>query len=150
MPASLFISFANDDIEAVRELRALAKNPNNKLEFHDRSELEPVKDRVGKPLPYPPNDHRGDPIREKLKELFDEASRMLVIVGETTSKRQWVNWEIRVFWDNKKGHGGPPKSRIRAMKCRGCHNADLPKALLDLSVPAMNWDVDALITWLEK
>ncbi len=150
MPVNLFISFDNEDIEAVRELRSLAKNPNHGLEFHDRSELEPVKDRAGVALPYPPNDHRGDPIRQRIKLLFDRASKMLVVVGEATHRSQWVDWEIRTFWDNKKKRGGRARDRIRAVRCRGCHAANLPKALLDLSVPAMNWDTDALATWLEK
>ena len=70
MPTNLFISFAQEDREQLESLRALAKNPEHKLEFHDRSELEPVKDRAGTPLPYPPNDHRADSVRKNSRSYL--------------------------------------------------------------------------------
>lgn len=148
MPTNLFISFAQEDREQLESLRALAKNPEHKLEFHDRSELEPVKDRAGTPLPYPPNDHRADSVRKELKKLFDKATKMVVIVGESTHESQWINWEIRTFHDRKKKYPGKTINRIRAMKLKGCHDAILPKAIKDLSIPAMNWDLKAFYSWL--
>jgi len=148
VPTNLFISFAQEDREQLESLRALAKNPEHQLEFHDRSELEPVKDRAGTPLPYPPNDHRAESIREELKKLFDKATKMVVIVGESTHESQWVNWEIRAFYDRKKRYPGKTKKRIRAMRLKGCHDAILPKSIKDLSIPTMNWDLKSFFGWL--
>lgn len=148
MPTNLFISFAQGDREQLDSLRALAKNPEHKLEFHDRSESEPVRDRAGAPLPYPPNDHRAEKVREELKRLFDKATKMVVIVGESTHESQWVDWEVRTFYDRKKKYPGKTKNRIRAMKLKGCHDAILPKAIQDLSIPAMNWDLKTFYSWL--
>jgi len=148
MPINLFISFAHQDREQLEGLRALAKNPKHELEFHDRSELKPVRDKAGTPLPYPPNDKRAEPVREEIKQLLDKATKMVVIVGEYTHKSQWVNWEIRTFYDKKRKYPGKTKNRIRAMKLKGYHDAILPKAFKDLGIPAMNWDLKAFINWL--
>ena len=149
MPINLFISFAHEDREQLESFRALAKNPEHKLEFHDRSELEPVKDKVGTPLPYPPNDKRAEPVREELKGLLEKATKMVILVGETTQKSQWVNWEIRTFFDKKKKYPGKTKNRIRAVRLKGYHEATLPKAIRDLHIPPLNWDPKALISWLD-
>ncbi|MDP4279514.1 MAG: TIR domain-containing protein [Dehalococcoides mccartyi] len=148
MPVNLFISFAQEDREQVESLRSLAQNPENQLEFHDRSELEPMKDRAGTPLPYPPNDSRAKPIREELKRLFDRATKMVVIIGKSTHESQWVNWEVRTFYDRKKNIPGKTKQRIRALKLKGYHDALLPKAIKDLSIPTMNWDLKTFYSWL--
>lgn len=109
MPINLFISFAGEDIEQLESFRALAKNPQHKLKFHDRSQVEPVIDKVGTPLPYPPNDKRAGPVREEIKKLFEKATRMAILVGETTHKSQWVNWEIMTFFDKKRSTPGKHK-----------------------------------------
>ncbi|MBA7616750.1 hypothetical protein ES703_24049 [subsurface metagenome] len=148
MPINLFISFAHQDREQLESLRALAKNPEHKLEFHDRSQLEPVRDKMSTPLPYPPNDKRAEPVREEIKRLLDKATKMVVIIGESTHKSQWVKWEIRTFYDKKKSLPGKTKKRIRAMKLKGCHDAILPKTIKDLAIPAMNWDLNTFYHWL--
>ena len=73
---------------------------------------------------------------------------MVVIIGESTHKSQWVKWEIRTFYDKKKSLPGKTNKRIRAMKLKGCHDAILPKTIKDLAIPAMNWDLNAFYHWL--
>ena len=150
MPINLFISFAQEDMEQVKSLRALAKNPEHELEFHDRSELEPVKDKAGTLLPYPPNDKRAEPVRKELKKLLDKSTKMIVLVGESTHKSQWVSWEIRTFYDKKNKYPEKTKKRIRAMRLKGCHDAIIPKTINDLDIPAMNWDLKSFYSWLIK
>jgi len=91
MPVNLFISFAREDLEQLESFRALAKNPEHELEFHDRSEFEPVKGRKGKPLTFPPNDPGANPIRKELEKLLDKATKKVILVGETTHTSKWVN-----------------------------------------------------------
>lgn len=148
MPINLFISFAGEDVEQLESFRALAKNPNHRLKFRDRSQQQPVTDRVGKPLPYPPNDHRGNATREDIKKLFDKSTRMVILVGETTHESQWVNWEIRTFFDRKKGHPGSTSRRLIALRLKGNRKAKLPKAVLDLGIHTIKWDPDAFAGWL--
>ncbi|MBA7619957.1 hypothetical protein ES703_27299 [subsurface metagenome] len=119
MSINLFISFAQEDLEQLESFRALAKNPEHEFQFHDRSELEPVRDKAGTPLPHPPNDKRAKLVREELKGLLEKATKMVILVGETTHKSQWVNWEIRTFFDKKKKYPGKTKARLMAMKLKG-------------------------------
>lgn len=149
MPINLFISFSEKDREQLESFRALAKNPQHKLKFRDRSMQEPVTDRVRKPLPYPPNDHRGDAVREAIKKLFDKSTRLVILVGETTHKSQWVNWETRTFFDEKKEHPGKTSRRMIALKLKGHRNAQVPKAVLDLGIQAINWNPNAFTDWLD-
>ncbi len=145
----LFISFTEADREQLESLRALAKNPQHRLKFRDRSMQKAVTDRANRPLPYPPNDHRGDAVREAVKDLFDKSTRLVVLVGETTHKSQWVNWEIRTFFDEKKKLRGTTQKRIVAMRLSGHKKATLPKAVLELGIQAINWNPDAFADWLE-
>jgi len=149
MPINLFISFAGEDLEQLESLRALAKNPQHRLKFHDRSQVEPVTDKADTPLPYPPNDKRAEPTREEIKKLLDKATRMVILVGETTSKSQWVNWEIRTFYDKKKKHPGETERRLVAMRLKGRRKAKLPKAVLDLGIQSINWNPEAFSDWLD-
>lgn len=149
MPANLFISYAQEDRAVVDSLRDLAKNSDHKLEFRDRSELEPVRDKAGDPLPYPPNDERAAKVRQEIKRLLDRSSRLLVVVGETTSTSQWVDWEIRTFYDNKKALPGRTRNRMLAMRRRGFKDAVVPKAVIDLSIPTTNWNLGTFFNWLE-
>jgi hypothetical protein len=135
MLINLFISFAQEDREQLESLQAVGKNPEHELNFHDRSELEPVKDKAGNPIMQPPKSPASKLIREELKKLLDRATKMVILVGDNTCESRWVDWEIRTFFDKKKKYPGKIKNRIRAMRLKGCHNATLPKAISDLSVP---------------
>ena len=73
---------------------------------------------------------------------------MVVIVGESTHESQWINWETRTFHDRKKKYPGKTINRIRAIKLKSCHDAIFPKAIKDLSIPAMNWDLKTFYSWL--
>lgn len=147
---NLFTSFTEKDREQLESFRALAKNPNHKLKFRDRSMQEAVTDKAGKPLPYPPNDHRGDAVREAVRKLFDKSTRLVVLVGETTHKSQWVNWEIRTFFDQKKKLRGTTQRRLIAMRLSGHKKDKLPKAVLELGIHAINWNPDAFADWLDR
>lgn len=150
MPANVFVSFVHEDQQQMDSFRALAKNPNHKLVFQDRSLKEPVVDRAGTPLPYPPHDRRSRLVRKEIERLLNKATRMVVLVGNSTYKSYWVNWEIRRFYEMKKLLPGQTRKRIRAMRLKGCEALRLPKAIKALSLPGMNWDPVALNTWLDK
>ena len=149
MPTNLFISFAQGDQHQLESFRALAMNPEHELEFHDRSELKPVKDRAGKPIMQPPKSPASKPIREELKRLLNKARKMVILVGETTHESQWVDWDIRTFFDKKKKYPGKTNRRLMAMKLKGYRKATLPKAIQDLGIQVINWGPKTLNNWLE-
>lgn len=147
MPTNVFISFAFENLKQVESIRALAKNSEHELEFHDWSEVQPVKDRAGTPLPYQPDDTRAAPIRKELKRLLNKATKMVVVIGATTHKSKWVNWEIQVFYDQKSNLPGDATKRIKGMYVRKCQGAELPRRIKNLKIHTITWDLTALNKW---
>ena len=149
MPTNLFISFSRRNLSQVANIKSIAKDPEHELEFHDRSEQGPVKDKKGTPFPYPPNDKRAEPVIKELSKLLDKATKLLVLIGKDTSERQWVNWEIQTFIDKKSNLKGDPKKRIIAMHVKGCNDVTLPRRVRRLGITRMSWDLEALACWID-
>jgi len=150
MPTNLFISFAHEDIEQLHSFRALANNPEHKLKFHDRSELEPALDKAGDPIKQPPISPTSKPIIDKIHKLLDKATKMIILVGETTCESDWVDWEIRTFFAKKQKYPGKTKNRLMAMKLKGHKKLTLPKAVQDLGIQVMNWNPENIGPWLDN
>jgi len=148
MPTNVFISFERHNLEQVNSIRALANNPQHDLEFHDRSETEPVKDKKGNPLPYQPDDPRSEPIKKELRRLLKKATKMVVVIGEFTHESNWVNWEIQSFYDRYDSISGDSDKRIIAICFKDMNNIGLPKILRTFSIPQMQWNMDALAHWI--
>lgn len=148
MPTNVFISFERHNLQQVNSIRALANNPQHELEFHDRSEIEPVKDKKGTPLPYQPDDSRSKLIKKELRRLLKKATKMVVVIGEYTHESNWVNWEIQSFYDRYDSISGDGNKRIIAMVIKDTSNVKLPKMLRTFSVPQMKWDLDTLSQWI--
>ncbi|MFC1914886.1 TIR domain-containing protein [Chloroflexota bacterium] len=149
MPTNVFISFERHNLQQVNSIRALANNPQHELEFHDRSELKPVRDRAGTPLPYQPDDPtRSNPIKKELRRLLKKATKMVVVIGEFTHASNWVNWEFQSFYDRYNRISGDSNQRVVAMYIRDRNDIELPKIFRTHSIPHMNWDLDALSQWI--
>lgn len=151
MSANVFVSYDHDDQNQVNGFKAIKYNPNHPLDFHDHSLKEPVTDRSGKPITYPPSDPRSQKVREEIKAKFNRASKLVVLIGYRTHQSEWVDWEIRTFYDMKKALSGENTwKRIRGMKLKGSENAALPPALYDnRSTQPLLWDPEALDKWLD-
>jgi len=133
----------------VKDIRALANNPQHDLEFHDWSETKPVKDKVGTPLPYQPDDPRSKPIKEELRRLLKKATKMVVVIGEFTHESNWVNWEIQSFYDRYDSISGDGDKRIIAIYVNDANNLMLPTIIIrTYSIPQMKWDMDTLSRWI--
>ena len=150
MPANVFVSFDHDDQKQVGGFKLLKSNPNHPLEFHDHSLKEPVLDRSGKPIKYPPSDARSKPVRDEITKKFERASKLVVLIGDGTHRSEWVEWEINTFYEMKKKISGEKTwKRIRGMTLKGSDNATIPSALGGQSTKAMAWDPEALDKWLD-
>ena len=148
MPTNVFISFERHNLRQVNSIRALANNPQHDLEFHDWSEIKPVKDKKGTPLPYQPDDPRSKPIKRELRRLLKKATKMVVVIGKFTHESNWVNWEIQSFYDRYDSISGDGNKRIIAMHVRDTNSIEFPKILGTYSIPQMKWDMDALAQWI--
>lgn len=79
---SVFISFANEDINEVNLLRGQAMNDNSDLDFIDRSLQEPI------------NSERSEYIKQKITEKIRQASITVVYLSDHAAASDWVEWEI--------------------------------------------------------
>ena len=151
MASNIFVSFDHDDQQQVGGFKALKSNPNHPLDFHDHSLQEPVTDRIGKPIKYPPSDQRSKPVRDTILKKFDKCSKLIVLIGDNTHKSEWVEWEINNFFKMKKGTSGDnTRKRIRGMTLKGSDNATIPRALVNQSTKVLAWDPEALDKWLDQ
>ncbi len=148
MTARIFISYDHSDANQVNGFKGLLANPNHKLDGHDRSLPEPVRDKQGQIIRFPPTDPRSEPVRKAIRELFDQASRLVVLIGDDTHSSEWVDWEIKEFYRRKEGLGDASK-RIRGMRLKGSRGGE-PAALNGRARPTLTWDPDAIDRWFDE
>ena len=146
MSKNVFISFDHDDANQISGFKLLNNNPNHPLDFHDHSLKEPVTDRYGNPILYPPSDPRSKPVRDEIKNKFEKASKLVVLIGSTTANSAWVTWEINTFYEMKYSLSMENTwKRIRGMTLKGQDSATTPDALMNgRSTQPMPWDPKAL------
>jgi hypothetical protein len=106
---------------------------------------------MGKPIKYPPSDHRSKPVRDEIKRKFDRASKLVVLIGDDTHNSEWVDWEINTFYEMKEDVSGENTwKRIRGMTLKGSDKATIPSALYNgRSTQWLAWDPEALDKWLD-
>lgn len=152
MAANIFISFDHDDQQQVGGFRSLIANSKYPLDAHDHSLKEPVTDRSGKPIKYPPSDLRSKPVQDEILKKFDKCSKLVVLIGDDTYKSEWVEWEVDKFIQKKEPlSGGNTWKRIRGMRLKGCDNAIMPNSLMNgRSTKELTWDPEALEKWLDQ
>jgi len=151
MAANIFVSYDHDDQKQVGGFRMLKNNPKHPLDFRDHSLKEPVTDRNGKPIKYPPSDPKSKPVRDEIKKKFENASKLVVLIGNDTHESEWVEWEINSFFKMKKDLSGDNTwKRIRGMTLKDSDKATIPSALVGQSVEHLAWGPETLDKWLDK
>ena len=149
MATNIFVSFDHVDAQQVNGFKLLKNNPKYPLDFRDHSLREPVKDRSGRPITYPPSDPCSKPVRDEIEDKFANASKLIVLIGSNTAGSEWVSWEVKTFFDLKKKLSGDKTwKRLRGMKLKGHENAEIPSILFDRSTKVMDWDPEELDQWI--
>jgi len=124
-----FLSFVEEDLTLVRLFRGQAKNKKNDLSFDDYS----VK------IPY--NSTDADYIKSQIRPRIRAASLLICLIGQTTHRSSWVDWEIRFAADVNK--------RLLGVRLHsGTKGERTPSALTDHSAKILNWDIDAIVNWI--
>src|SRR3990167_9221697 len=72
--ADEYVCYDHDDQKQVGGFKLLKNNPKHPLDFRDHSLKEPVTDRSGKPIKYPPSDPKSKPVRDEIQKKFENAS----------------------------------------------------------------------------
>lgn len=151
MAKNVFVSFDHSDATQVNGFKLLNNNPNHPLDFRDHSLKEPVRDAYGKPIIYPPSDSRSKPVRDEITSKFENASKLVVLIGPNTASSDWVDWEIKTFFDMKQELSGENTwKRIRGMNLKGHDQATMPAALGGRATQTLNWDPEVLDKWLDR
>jgi hypothetical protein len=151
MATNVFVSFDHDDAAQVGGFKGLVKNDNHPLEFNDHSLAEPVKNKEGKPIKFPPSHPSAEPVRKEIRRRFDVCSRLVVLIGDSTHNSEWVEWEIKEFFKMKQPFSGDKTwKRIRGMRLKDKKDATSPSALVDRATQTIDWDPAALDKWLDS
>lgn len=151
MATNVFVSFDHDDQNQVSGFRLLKSNKNHPLDFRDHSLKEPVRDKSGKIIKHPPWDERSKPVRDEIIKKFENASKLVVLIGDDTHGSDWVEWEANAFYQMKKKLSGDKTwKRLRGMKLKQSADATIPDCLKGQSTKVMNWDPEALDKWLDE
>jgi hypothetical protein len=126
MSKRVFLSFVEEDLALVNLFRGQAKNKNIDLEFSDYYVKEPY-DSVN-----------ADYIRGKIRERISAASVTICLVGYTTHKSKWVDWEIRTSKD--------VYNRILGVRLHSNGFLDVePRALSDVKAAVVDWNIDEIV-----
>jgi hypothetical protein len=90
-------------------------------------------------------------VKDEIRGKFDRASKMIVLIGQTTWQSDWVKWEIDKFYEMKSRLPGETWKRIRGMRLKGSETVAVPSALLNgRSTMYMNWDPETIDIWIEQ
>lgn len=126
MAKRIFLSFVEEDLDLVNLFRGQAKNKSSDLEFSDYSVKEPY------------DSMNAAYIRSKIRERIRAASVTICLIGETTYKSRWVDWEIRTSAEDG--------NRVFGVRLHGSAIKDIsPKAITDLKAAVYNWDIDTIV-----
>ena len=125
MAKRVFLSFVEEDLDLVNLFRGQAKNTNSDLEFSDYSVKEPY------------DSTNAAYIRSKIRERIRAASVTICLIGDTTHKSRWVDWEIRTSAEEG--------NRVFGVRLHSSARDISPTALTDLRATVYNWDVDVIV-----
>jgi len=110
----IFLSFHMDDRPQVQGFRLMASNPKLDIEFYDGSLQESV------------NSEQNSYVRGVIRENIQRCSVVVCLIGNGTSSRDWVDWELRTTYEMGKGICG-----VRLKDSRG----HVPSLLFEINAP---------------
>jgi DNA-directed RNA polymerase subunit L len=130
MARNVFLSFVEEDLNLVNLFRGQAKNENNDLEFSDYSVKEPF------------DSNNADYIRQQIRNLIKKVSVTLCLIGETTYKSRWVDWEIKTSAELGKGLVG--------VRLHSSPKDIIPRALENNKAEIVDWDIKKIVQAIER
>jgi DNA-directed RNA polymerase subunit L len=130
MARNVFLSFVEEDLNLVNLFRGQAKNENNDLEFYDYSVKEPF------------DSENADYIKQKIRNLIEKVSVTLCLIGETTYKSKWVDWEIRTSAALGKGLVG--------VRLHSSSKDIVPQSLKDNKAEIVDWNIKEIVQAIER
>lgn len=139
--ARVFISYSHSDQKYVNDIKSVRLNDNHSLSFRDRSLPEPIYNGEGHVNRRPPHDYASWPVRDRITELLRDSDKLLVLLGDDTHSKLWVEWEMEQFKSLKWN------ADILIMKIPGAYGG-LPRVGQGYQVEP--WDLDVVSNWVRR
>ncbi|MFZ4394549.1 MAG: TIR domain-containing protein [Kiritimatiellia bacterium] len=127
----IFISHHHADDAEVTKLTELLGRHNVNIRNSSIRAKPANQERLDKGLVKP------ETIRRLLRMKISWASTVVVLVGNNTASRPWVNWEVEEA--NRQG------KRIVGVFARGATNADIPPTFEKYGSALVGWHADSII-----
>lgn len=137
----VFISYSHSDQRYVNDIKSVRLNLNHGLSFYDNSLPEPVFNGEGHVNRRPPHDSASLPVRNRISELLRDSDKLLVLLGDDTHSKLWVEWEIEQFKNQK---WNPD---ILVMKVPGSLGG-APRVAQNYRI--YHWDLDMVTKWVRS
>lgn len=122
----LFLSFHAEDRNQVQGFRLMSLNPNIDLGFYDASVRSAI------------NSENGTYVRGVIRQKVSRASVLVCLIGNGTAWREWVDWEIALAREMRKGICGVRLKRSRGRTPPGLHGS-----------PIARWDLEDITATIE-
>ena len=98
---TVFISYSHSDQSYVNDIKSVRLNRNHRLGFNDQSLQEPIYNEEGHVNRKPPHDYASFPVREEISRLLRKSDKLLILLGDDTHSKLWVDWEIKEYKNMK-------------------------------------------------
>lgn len=124
---NIFVSHYHTDAKKIEKLKSLLDKHGMKMK--DSSIYEDKN---------PNNAHNEEYIKSIIRPKINWAGTMIVLVGNDTSKSEYVNWEIE--------HAAREGKRIVGVYLPGKSDKKLPEALIKYGNSLQKWDGKSIIS----
>lgn len=92
----------------------------------------------------------NDAVRHAIEAGLKNTSVTAVLIGSETSKRRWVDYEIRRSYERGNGVIGVRIHKIRDQHGETDARGDIPQRLIENRAPIYDFDAKLLGGWVEK
>ena len=126
----IFLSFADEDAQKVKNLMPLLSSPEYGLDFYDG------------PLDIGIDASGAEVIKQAIGEKIVKCSIVVCLIGENTHNSKWVDAQLQK--NRNKGN------RIIAMALKGTQDAVLPSVIREENLTFYPWDPERLKELIAK
>ena len=130
MTAHVFLSFDNDDSLLVELFRGQVKNDKLVLEFADYSIKDPI------------NSQNAQYVKREIREKIRMSSAIICLVGRSTHRSRWVEWELET------GHG--MGKCLIGVRLHSDHGDIAPKPLIEHDADVVDWNLQDIVGALRR
>lgn len=125
MARHVFLSFVEEDLTQVNLFRGQARNRNSALVFDDYSVR----------VPY--NSSNAAYIRSQIATKIRSASVTICLIGTTTHRSNWVDWEIEKSYELG--------NKVIGIKLSSVLTSQSPPALSRHAARVLAWDIPEIV-----